>query len=138
MGAAASSRVCEKRHLLGAKPVLDAYTDVGIFLIVGVVFVFVNMLLGRLLRPHNPYPEKLMPYECGEQPLGDAQGRFHIRYYMFALLFVIFDVESIFLYPWAVVLRELGSYTFVLMFIFLFMLLDGLVYAWKKGVLRWV
>lgn len=138
MGAAASSRVCEKRHLLGAKPVLDAYTDVGIFLIVGVVFVFVNMLLGRLLRPHNPYPEKLMPYECGEQPLGDAQGRFHIRYYMFALLFVIFDVESIFLYPWAVVLRELGTYTFVLMFVFLFMLLDGLVYAWKKGVLRWV
>jgi len=124
--------------LLGAKPVLDAYTDVGIFLIVGVVFVFVNMLLGRLLRPHNPYPEKLMPYECGEQPLGDAQGRFHIRYYMFALLFVIFDVESIFLYPWAVVLRELGTYTFVLMFVFLFMLLDGLVYAWKKGVLRWV
>lgn len=138
MGGAASSRVCEKRHLLGAKPVLDAYTDVGIFLIVGVVFVFVNMLLGRLLRPHNPYPEKLMPYECGEQPLGDAQGRFHIRYYMFALLFVIFDVESIFLYPWAVVLRELGTYTFVLMFVFLFMLLDGLVYAWKKGVLRWV
>lgn len=117
---------------------LDAYTDVGIFLAVGVVFVFVNMLLGRLLRPHNPYPEKLMPYECGEEPLGDAEGRFHIRYYMFALLFVIFDVEAIFLYPWAVVLRELGSYTFVLMFIFLFMLLDGLVYAWKKGVLRWV
>lgn len=117
---------------------LDAYTDVGIFLAVGVIFVFVNMLLGRLLRPHNPYPEKLIPYECGEEPLGDAHGRFHIRYYMFALLFVIFDVEAIFLYPWAVVLRELGTYTFVLMFVFLFMLLDGLVYAWKKGVLRWV
>lgn len=123
---------------MGASDVLHEYTDVGIFLVVGGLFVLLNLALGRLLRPHNPYPEKLAPYECGEPPVGDARVNFHIRYYMFALLFVIFDVETIFLYPWAVVLRDLGLYAFVLMFIFLFMLLDGLVYAWKKGVLKWV
>lgn len=131
--------VCEKSHFLGGLiTVLSSYTDVGIFLIVGAAFVALNLLLGRLLRPHNPYPEKLTPYECGEPTIGQAQGRFHTRYYMFALLFVLFDVEAIFLYPWAIVLRELGTYSFVLMFVFLFMVLDGLLYAWKKGVLKWV
>lgn len=117
---------------------LEAYTDVAVFLAVGALFVIINMTIGRLLRPHRPYAEKLTTYECGEVPIGDAQVKFHSRYYIYALVFVIFDVETIYLYPWAVVLRELGVYTFVLMFIFLIMLLDGLVYAWRKGALKWV
>ncbi|MFO7264807.1 MAG: NADH-quinone oxidoreductase subunit A [Limnochordales bacterium] len=117
---------------------LSAYTDVAIFFLVGAGFVLVTLAIGRLLRPHNPYPEKLTPYECGEVPIGEGQVPFNIRYYIFALLFVVFDVEVVFLFPWAVVLRELGTYAFVLMVIFLVMLVDGLVYAWKKGVLRWV
>lgn len=117
---------------------LEAYTDVAVLLSVGALFVVLNLLVGRLLRPHRPYPEKLTTYECGEVPIGDAHVKFHSRYYIYALVFVVFDVETIYLYPWAVVLREMGVYTFILMFIFLIMLLDGLVYAWKKGVLKWV
>jgi len=118
--------------------VLEAYTDVAVFLAVGALFVIVNLAVGRLFRPHRPYSEKLTTYECGEQPIGDARVKFHTRYYIYALVFVNFDVETVYLYPWAVVLRELGVYAFILMFIFLIMLLDGLVYAWKKGVLKWV
>lgn len=117
---------------------LEGYTDVAVFAAIGSLFVIITMLLGRLFRPHNPYPEKLTTYECGEQPIGGAHVRFHSRYYIYALVFVIFDVETVYLYPWAVVLREMGVYAFILMFIFLIMLLDGLVYAWKKGVLKWV
>ncbi len=117
---------------------VSSYTDVLMFFLAGIGFVIVTLLIGRLLRPHNPYPEKTAPYECGEIPVGEGQAPFNIRYYIFALLFVVFDVEVVFLFPWAVVLRELGMYAFVLMVIFLFMLVDGLIYAWKKGVLRWV
>lgn len=117
---------------------LEAYTDVAVFLVLGAAFVLINMVVGRLIRPHRPYPAKLSSYECGEEAIGDAQINFHSRYYIYALVFVIFDVETIYLYPWAVVLRELGLYAFILMFIFIVMLLDGLVYAWKKGALKWV
>ena len=105
---------------------------------VGALFVAVTLLVGRLLRPHNPYPEKLAPYECGEIPVGDGQIKFNIRYYIFALIFVIFDVETVFLYPWAVVFEEIGVFAFVVMMLFIATLVEGLVYAWKKGALRWV
>lgn len=117
---------------------LEAYTDVAVFFAMGALFTILNLLIGRIFRPHRPYAAKLATYECGEVPVGDAQIRFHSRYYIYALVFVAFDVETVYLYPWAVVLRELGVYAFVLMFIFLIMLLDGLFYAWKKGVLKWV
>lgn len=117
---------------------LHAYTDVATFFLVGAIFVGAQMFIGSLLRPHNPYAEKLVPYECGEIPVGDGQIKFHIRYYVFALVFVVFDVETIFLYPWAVVLDSLGFPGLILMFVFIVMLLDGLFYAWKKGVLKWV
>lgn len=117
---------------------LEAYTDVGVFIALGALFVVINMLVGRLIRPKRPYAEKLSTYECGEEPIGQGQIKFHARYYVYALVFVVFDVETIYLYPWAVVLKELGLYAFILMFIFLIMLLDGLFYAWKKGVLKWV
>ncbi len=76
-------------------------------------------------------------YECGQAPIGEAQTRFHIRYYVFALVFLIFDVETVFLYPWGVIFRELGWFGLAEMLIFLFMLVVGLVYAWKKRVLQW-
>src|SRR5690554_5160600 len=100
-------------------PMLSAYTDVVIFFVAGAAFVLLTLAIGPLLRPHNPYPEKLTPYECGEITVGEGQVPFNIRYYIFALLFVVFDVEVVFLFPWAVVLRELGMYAFVLMVIFL-------------------
>lgn len=117
---------------------LEGYTDVAVFMLMGAGFVAVNLLVGMLLRPNRPYPEKLTTYECGEVPVGDGQIKFHSRYYIYALVFVVFDVETIYLYPWAVVLQDLGLYAFILMFIFIVMLLDGLLYAWKKGVLKWV
>lgn len=117
---------------------LEAYTDVAVFIAMGALFVLLNMLVGKIIRPHRPYAEKLTTYECGEEPIGDAQIKFHARYYIYALVFVVFDVETIYLYPWAVVLREMGLYAFILMAVFLIMLLDGLIYAWKKGALKWV
>ncbi len=114
------------------------YVDVAVFAILGVLFVTVTLLVGKLLRPSNPYRAKLSPYECGEEPVGEGQVRFHIRYYIFALIFVLFDVESAFLYPWSVVLERLGAAALVEMAIFIFLLVIGLVYAWKKRVLKWV
>src|SRR5690606_24665421 len=117
---------------------LQQYTSVGVFLTVGALFVAVTLLVGRVLRPHTPYPEKLAPYECGEIPVGGGQVRFNIRSYIFALIFVVFDVETVFLYPWAVVFAEIGLFAFVVMMLFSGTLVEGLVYAWKKGALRWV
>lgn len=117
---------------------LEQYTDVAVFFIVGALFVVLNLMIGKLLRPHNPYDEKLASYECGEVPVGGGQIKFNIRYYVFALIFVIFDVETVFLYPWAVVFEEMGIFSFVVMMLFVGTLLEGLIYAWKKGVLKWV
>lgn len=117
---------------------LEQYTDIAAFMVVGALFIVVTLLAGLIFRPHNPYPEKLIAYECGERPVGDGQVRFHIRYYLFALIFVVFDVETVFLYPWALVLEEMGLFSFVVMILFISTLVEGLIYAWKKGVLRWV
>lgn len=117
---------------------LQSYTDVAVFLVLGVVFLYIALVAARFLRPHHPYPTKLTTYECGEVPVGEAQVKFNIRFFVFALVFVIFDVETIFLYPWAVVLKDLGLFGFVEMMIFLLILFAGLIYAWKKKVLRWV
>ena len=117
---------------------MNAYIDVAIFLLTGILFVAVSLGLSALLRPRNPYPQKLDIYECGQTPFGEAQTRFNIRYYIFALVFVIFDVETVFLYPWGVVFQQLGWFALVEMLIFLLILVVGLVYAWKKRVLQWV
>lgn len=119
---------------------LEAYTVVATFLIVAALFVTINLLIGRLVlrRPHRPYPEKLRPYECGEIPVGEGQVKFHIRYYVFALIFLVFDVEVVFLYPWAVVFEEIGLFAFLQMTLFILMLVFGLIYAWRKKVLQWV
>lgn len=114
------------------------YLEVGIFALIAVAFVAITLAIGSLLRPKHPYAKKLAPYECGEVPIGEGQARFHIRYYIFALVFLVFDVEIIFLYPWAVVLKGLGLFGLVEMLLFLGLLVVGLVYAWRKRVLRWV
>ncbi|MDQ3947058.1 MAG: NADH-quinone oxidoreductase subunit A [Actinomycetota bacterium] len=92
--------------------------------------------VGRLLRPTRPQPQKLITYESGVDPLG-GWGQAHVRYYLYALLFVMFDVEAVFIFPWAVQLEPLGVFGLVEMVVFIVILALGLLYAWRKGVLRW-
>jgi NADH-quinone oxidoreductase subunit A len=117
---------------------LRSYLTVGIFL--GVAVVLVAALLGAasLLRPTKPSPQKSIVYESGVDPVGSGWSQSQIRYYIFALLFVMFDVEAVFIFPWATRLEAYGLFGLIEMFIFIFVLLLGLVYAWRKGVLRWV
>lgn len=103
-------------------------------------FLVAGLLLGlsALLRPSNPTPEKLMPYESGVDPVGDGWAQSQVRYYVYALLFVIFDVEAVFIFPWATQLERYAGFGLVEMGIFVAILVLGLVYAWRKRVLRWV
>ncbi|MDI3327832.1 MAG: NADH-quinone oxidoreductase subunit A [Alicyclobacillaceae bacterium] len=115
----------------------NSYLFVLVFLALGIALPAAALTIGRWLRPHNPYREKLTPYESGVEPFGDAHVRYNARYYLFALLFVVFDVEILFLYPWAVGFHELGLFGLVEALIFMAMLVIGLVYAWRKKVLEW-
>jgi NADH-quinone oxidoreductase subunit A len=105
-----------------------------------IALVLASLLLGisALLRPNKPSPDKLLAYESGVNPVGDGWSQSQVRYYIFALLFVVFDVEAVFMFPWATQLERYGGFGLVEMGIFVFVLLLGLVYAWRKGVLRWV
>jgi NADH-quinone oxidoreductase subunit A len=116
---------------------ISNYNAVAIFIGFGLVFVVINYTLNALITRKVAEPQKYDSYECGEVPQGTAQVQYNVRYFIFALIFVIFDVEVIFLFPWAVVFRELGLFAFVEMLIFLLILILGLVYAWRKGVLHW-
>lgn len=111
-----------------------------IFLMGGVVTLFALMILkfSSLLRPSHPYAEKNQPYECGVAPIGAASvGQVKIHYFIIAIVFIIFDVETLFLFPWAVVLNEIGLFGYIEMFIFIFLLLVGFIYAWARGALEW-
>ncbi|MBX6352112.1 MAG: NADH-quinone oxidoreductase subunit A [Thermoflavifilum sp.] len=120
------------------QPYWNAYLFIVLFLVVGILLPVGSLwLVGPLLRPKNPRPEKLTSYESGVEPFGDAHVRYHVRYYLFALLFVVFDVETLFLYPWAVAYGKLGWFGFIEMLIFLVLLAIGLAYAWRKKVLEW-
>jgi NADH-quinone oxidoreductase subunit A len=114
------------------------YFPVLLFLVLGAVFVPLNLLIGSLIRPRIIEPEKYAPYECGEESEGHLFNQFNPRFYVIALIFVIFEVELVFLFPWALRLRELGWYGFVVGFIFLAILLLSLVYEWGKGNLEWI
>ncbi len=116
---------------------LTEFGRVLIFFLVGVVFVFGGLVVAWLIRPHRWYPTKLTSYECGEEPLGSPWIRFNIRFYVVALIFLIFDVEVVFLFPWAVVYKNLGVFAFIEMMIFLAILVVGYVYVWGKGDLEW-
>jgi NADH-quinone oxidoreductase subunit A len=117
---------------------LRSYLTVAIFLGAAVAMVGAMLGAGSLLRPKRPQPQKYVTYESGVDPIGSGFSQSQIRYYIFALLFVMFDVEAVFIFPWAVRLEVLGVFGMVEMFIFIFVLALGLVYAWRKGVLRWV
>ena len=117
------------------------YRDFGtvfLFVIIGAVLLTVALLLAKLLSPSRPSKNKLSTYECGEEAEGSTWVKFNIRYYVITLVFIIFDVEVLFLFPWAVVYKELGWLAFFEMAIFLIILIVGLVYIWKKKDLDWV
>ena len=116
---------------------LTEFGRVLIFIVIGALFVAIGLLVAWLLRPHRPYPSKNTTYECGEVPVGDTRIRFNIRFYVVALIFLIFDVEVVFLFPWAMVYRSLGWFAFVEMLVFLGILLVGFAYVWRKGDLDW-
>ena len=114
------------------------YVTIGIFGIVAVVLVFGTFALAKLVRPDHPSTEKGTTYESGIDPIGGAWAHTSVRYYMFALLFVIFDVEAVFLFPWAIVFKSLGTQALVEMVIFIGILALALLYAIKKEVLEWL
>jgi NADH-quinone oxidoreductase subunit A len=114
------------------------YLPVLLFIVLGAAFVPLNLLIGSLIRPRIYEPEKYTPYECGEESEGHLFNQFNPRFYIIALIFVIFEVELVFLFPWAILLRGLGWYGFVVGFIFLVILLLSLVYEWGKGNLEWL
>ncbi len=116
---------------------LENYFPILLFILVGLGFGVVPMLAGKLLGPSRPDAEKLSPYECGFEAFEDARMKFDVRYYLVAILFILFDLEIAFLFPWAVVLEELGMFGFVAMMIFLGILVVGFVYEWMKGALDW-
>jgi NADH-quinone oxidoreductase subunit A len=116
---------------------LQNYLPVFIFMIIGVGVGIVAPILGYLLGPKRPNPEKLSAYECGFEPFNDARAPFDVRFYLVALLFILFDLETAFLVPWAVIFRELGWTGMIVMGIFLGLLTIGFIYEWKKGALEW-
>ena len=112
-----------------------------VFLMVAIIAALALFILtvSKLVRPDNPYPEKNRPYECGVDHVGEAaSGLFKVQYFVIAILFVIFDVETMFLFPWAVVLQDMGLFGYIEMFVFIFLLLVGFAYAWIKGALEWL
>ena len=116
---------------------LAEYFPILLFILVGLAVGVAPMALGALLGPHRPYPEKLSPYECGFEAFEDARMKFDVRYYLVAILFILFDLEIAFLFPWAVVLPEIGFFGFASMMVFLLILVIGFIYEWKKGALEW-
>ena len=117
--------------------VLNEYTYVFLFFFIACLVPVLALSTSKLLRPKGIVPERRTTYESGIEPMGEARIQFNIRYYMFALLFVLFDVETLFLYPWSVTFRQLGLSAFLEALVFICILILGLVYAWRKGALEW-
>src|SRR5437667_12072679 len=115
----------------------QSYGVIVAVIVAGAGLVAVALLTARALSPHRPLPEKLTTYECGIDPVGEGWSQSQVRYYVYGFLFVIFDVESVFLFPWARVFQTLGYQAVVSMAIFIGILAVGLLYAWRKGVLTW-
>ncbi len=116
---------------------LEQYLPILLFILVGLTVGVALLTVGAVLSPNHPDPEKLSPYECGFEAFEDARMKFDVRYYLVAILFILFDLEIAFLFPWAVVLQEIGVFGFVAMMVFLAVLVVGFVYEWKKGALEW-
>ncbi len=116
---------------------LEQYFPILLFILVGIALGVVLLTVGAVLSPNRPDPEKLSPYECGFEAFEDARMKFDVRYYLVAILFILFDLEIAFLFPWAVVLQEIGFFGFVAMMVFLAILTVGFIYEWMKGALEW-
>jgi NADH-quinone oxidoreductase subunit A len=116
---------------------LEPYLPVILFILIGVAVGVAPQVLGFLLGPHHPDKAKNSPYECGFEAFEDARMKFDVRYYLVAILFILFDLEIAFLFPWAVVLPEIGFFGYASMMVFLAILIVGFVYEWKKGALEW-
>lgn len=116
---------------------LESYLPILLFIIIGIAFGAIPLLAGFVLAPRRPDAAKRSPYECGFEPFDDAHGKFDVRYYLVAILFIIFDLEIAFLFPWAIVLDDIGVFGLLAMFMFLGILVVGFIYEWKKGALEW-
>lgn len=118
--------------------IFDNYLPVALLTIIGIVFVVISLFMSKMVRPSNKTKEKLSTYECAEVPIGDARIHFNVQYYLVILVFLIFDVEVLFLYPWAVRFQDLGALGFFEMLVFIEVLIIGLAYAWRKEALDWL
>jgi NADH-quinone oxidoreductase subunit A len=116
---------------------LENYFPVLLFIAIAIVIGVLPLVLGRLLGPNRPDEKKNSPYECGFEAFEDARMKFDVRFYLVAILFILFDLEIAFLFPWAIVLKEIGTFGFVSMMIFLAILTVGFIYEWMKGALEW-
>ena len=116
---------------------LEQYFPVLLFILFGMLVGAVLLAVGKLVSPNRPDADKLSPYECGFEAFEDARMKFDVRYYLVAILFILFDLEIAFLFPWAVALRDIGAIGFWAMMVFLGILVVGFVYEWKKGALDW-
>lgn len=116
---------------------LSNYLPILLFITIGLGVGFVAIGVGKVLAPNNPDDQKLSPYECGFEAFEDSRMKFDVRYYLVAILFIIFDLEIAFLFPWAIVLDEIGVFGFWAMMLFLGILVIGFIYEWKKGALEW-
>ena len=116
---------------------LIEYLPIFIFFILAVGFALVTLFLSAIFGKRKITPQKMIPYECGMDPIGEARKRFSVRFYIVAMLFIVFDIEAVFLYPWAVIFRELKIFGLAEMGVFIAILLVGFVYVWKKGALEW-
>ena len=116
---------------------LENYFPILLFILVGLVVGLGPLILGKLVSPHKPDSEKNSPYECGFEAFEDARMKFDVRYYLVAILFILFDLEIAFLFPWAVVLQVIGLAGFLAMLLFLAVLVVGFIYEWVKGALEW-
>ncbi|MDH5327868.1 MAG: NADH-quinone oxidoreductase subunit A [Gammaproteobacteria bacterium] len=116
---------------------LENYLPILVFVVIGIVMGVAPIAASYLLGPSKPYGEKLSPYECGFEAFEDSRMKFDVRFYLVAILFIIFDLEIAFLFPWAVVLNEIGMFGLIAMAVFLGILVIGFIYEWKKGALEW-
>lgn len=116
---------------------LDSYLPILVLIAIALAFALGSVVMSRLVGQKKPSTVKLAPYECGMPPVGSARERVSVKFYIVAMLFIVFDIEAVFLYPWAVVFKRLGLFGFVEMGVFIVILLVGYVYVWKKGALEW-
>ena len=124
-------------HDTSSLTMLDQYFPILLFILFGLGLGALLLGVGRFVSPNRPDPEKLSPYECGFEAFEDARMKFDVRYYLVAILFILFDLEIAFLFPWAVVLQDVGFFGFAAMMLFLLILVVGFIYEWKRGALEW-